>query len=77
MHIQNRDPSNPSITTIRQHPNNRHVVTRRHTRPQLFLDAFPMYSTSTRQQQITKNYMEEVSKLHLGGSYWKLGGLPQ
>mmetsp|Transcript_21823 Transcript_21823/g.47864 ORF Transcript_21823/g.47864 Transcript_21823/m.47864 type:complete len:995 (-) Transcript_21823:71-3055(-) len=37
--------------------------------PQLFLDAFPMYSTSTRQQQITKNYMEEVNQTYNGWTF--------
>eukprot|EP00435_Cladocopium_sp_Y103_P005834 s3405_g1.t2 len=37
--------------------------------PQLFLDAFPMYSTSTRQQQITKNYVEEVNQTSNGWTF--------
>ena len=33
-----------------------------HENRQLFLDAFPMYSTNSRQQMITKTYMEEVAQ---------------
>ena len=70
MHIQNRNPRNPSITTIRQHPNNRETASALLGR---LSDVFYLDSATTNHQELHGGSFRAA----FGGVPIEKGGLPQ